>query len=149
MYNRVDHAYTFKFPEGALRKVETLLAIMDEVAHGGEPATLYFVTQSGYMTEFPITAYTTIVETPMLFGTHVALKIINPDNKYQFLSDVGVGGNGETPVHDSHRTFTDKAAAEAYSNWMKTDPLYIASVKAWHDYCDESFRWIDDIFDYD
>ena len=139
-YVPVKHKYYFVFPDGALRTNQDVMKVMDQAADTGEKVILYAVHQSGYIEEFPVT-HETIIEYPG--KPYLGCKLLNPGGGHRntmFLGDAGVGGDGVHPLHESHRTFLVREDAEKYSRWMKSDPTYIASVKAWHAHCNKMDR---------
>lgn len=139
-YVPVKHKYYFVFPDGALRTDQEVMMVMDQAAASGEKTMLYTVYQSGRIEEFPIT-HETVIKYPE--KPYLGCKLLNPGGGYRntmFLGDSGVGGDGVRPIHESHRTFLAREDAEKYSQWMKSDPMYIASVDAWHAYCDKIDR---------
>lgn len=150
-YDPVHHEYHNKFPEGAVRTADDLVRALDEIADQAVPGTLYSVMQSGHIEPFVLTP-ATIVVNEQLMGIPVQ-RLVNADGKYVFLGDIGVGGDGVIPAHDSHRSFLRMNDAIQYSLWMKTDPIYKESVRHWHSYCGRIEQVIDRLFgpigDYD
>lgn len=143
-YEPVQHAYFFKFPKGALRTTDQLIRVLDEVADDAVPASLYSVMQSGHIEPFPLRA-DTLVTNETIMGQPLQ-RLVNADGYYTFLGDIGIGGDGERPVHEAHRSFMNMADAIEYSLWMKTDPVYQESVRHWHRHCDFIEEAMDRIF---
>lgn len=146
-YEPVQHEYHYKFPKGALKTAEDLVAALDEIAESGQPMSLYYVTQSGHLDTF-VLRHDTMVLNEDIMGVSVH-RLVNTDGRYLFLGDIGVGGDGMTPAHESHRAFFNINDAIQYSLWMKTDPMYIESVRHWHRYCDRLENALDKLFGFD
>lgn len=62
-----------------------------------------------------------------------------------YLEQYGISDD-EQDSQQAFQAFFDLEQAQAYSDYMKNDAAYMASVKAWHKYCDSWLDYSDDYY---
>lgn len=142
--------YAVERPKGRIKTLAELQDIIIEARKEKKAIRLWGVQQLGHLEEIFLTSKSKIIkpEKPGEFGHYntVPCWMRSPSPrerwyKYHFLP-------ASYGIHDSKydtefALFTNKRLAMEYSERLKSDPKYIASVRRWHDRCAIIFKDLD------
>jgi hypothetical protein len=146
-------------PKGSIKLRAEVLHLIDEAKEEGT-VRIWTVTQSGYLSSFLITSRSYLVA-PEAMEEDPAVLCSGPAY-YSISNTMSEGSCGpfenkdgellgtyniESSAGACHFAFTSKMLAQRYSEELKNDVRYMASVKAWHKVCDTMFSGDDDYLD--
>jgi hypothetical protein len=146
-------------PKGSIKFRAEILHLIDEAKEEGQ-VRIWIVTQSGCLSSFLITSRSYLVA-PEAMEEDPAVLCSGPAY-YSISNTMSEGSCGpfenkdgellgsyniESSAMACHYAFTNKMMAQRYSEELKNDERYMASVKDWHARCDEMFSDWDDYLD--
>ena len=117
-------------------------------SHPSYPVIVHTVNQIGYIETYSIVETHHVAKFQwsdggMSSGFLIATRTNSYDNQTRvcqfYLEQYGISED-DRESQQAFQAFFDLEQAQAYSDYMKNDANYMASVKAWHKHCDS---WLD------
>jgi len=135
------------YPIGAIRTQRELQDVVTEARKEKKAIRLYGVSQGGYFEEMFLTSKSRIFSTETSPDikqlTYRARSTWSGKRYYEAtlcLADRNIeDNNGRRGGHNRHMLFTNRRAAEAYSQQLKNDRAYQFEIKEWHARCSRLF----------